>query len=402
MRIENARKAFTIAFLEKKSLELVGWYGIGKSSLVRQFVEYMATLNFTVPGPDGDVLKHKAGEPVGLVECLIPTFAAEEIRGFPMPDYDAEEMFYSVPPMFPSKRSFPDGVPKFGVIFLDEYRLGTDDVVKATTQLLLEGRMGNHSLSSYGHWVVFAASNREEDRLGIGKEPPIITQRKMVLNLEPSIAQTVQWMEDNEQTLRIPAAFRFFAKENPSVVLSMKTPDTGEPFCTPRTLAEAAQICLRYMEITRYRPKNKFDIPTEDDLLLDLMGSKIGVAAAAQMQSYAGMIGQVPAYEDIMADPKMAPLPDPERMDAAYVTITVIEYQAGDYSRVPDGQQPDIDKLDHEIDALVTYLMRLPKEFQVVGLTRTFAKCPAIYSHPKVREIALKNPSVLKAISGTS
>ncbi len=401
MRIENAIKALTVSFLEQKAVEMVGWYGIGKSSIVRDFTKHLEGLRFSVSTkqPDGTYVEHKhtPGEPVGLIECLVPTYAVEDLRGFPMPDYDNSEMFYSIPPFFPNERKFSEGVPKFGVVFLDEYRLAPDEVVKATTQLLLEGRMGDHYLSQYGHWVVFAASNREQDRVGIGKEAPIITQRKQVYELEPNIQSTVDWMEKHEVSDRILPVFRFFAQSNPGIVLSMKTPDDGKPFCTPRSLVEASQLTWRYMQLMQYKPTNKFDIPM-DDFTLEQLASKIGTGAAAGLQQYSRMVGQVPAYADIIKDPGKAILPSAERMDAAYVTITVIEHQAGDYSRDKDGQI-DIERLEVEIDSLVTYLMRLPAEFQVVGLIRTFKRCPAIYSHPKVREIARKNPSVLKAIS---
>lgn len=399
MRIEQVRKAMMIAFLEKKALELVSGFGIGKTTMFRDFAKFLEGIEFTVPGPDGEPLTHRKGEPVGFEECLIPTYAVEDIRGFPMPDYDRGEMFYSVPPFFPSKRKYPNGIPKFGIIYLDEYRLGPDEVVKATTQLLLEGRMGDHSLAQFGHWCVFAASNREEDRVGIGKEPPIITQRKMVLNVEPNIRALTAWMEANEERLHVPATFRLFAGENPEVVLSMKTPDNGQPFCTPRSLVEAGQLCWRHMRLTGYQPSNKYDIPSKDDFLIELLASKIGESAAAQLQQFGSMIGLVPKYEEIIKNPNTAVLPATDRMDAAYVTITAIEHQAGDWSREADGSL-DMERLEKEVDSLVTYLMRLPAEFQVTGLLRTFKKCPDIYSHPKVHTIAKTNPSVLKAISG--
>ena len=397
MKMEQLQRALTIAFFERKSLELVGWFGIGKTEGVHEFVRNLTNSNFKVRAADGSWLVHKKGEPVGLEVCLIPTYAVEDIRGFPMPDYDNEEMFYSLPPFFPSERKYPDGIPRFGVILLDECRLGPDEVVKAITQFFLERKIGDHSLDQYGHWVVFAASNREEDRVGIGKEPPIITQRKMVINLEPTIGAFTKWLEAHEEERGVPPIFRFFAQENPSVVLSLKTPDTGEPFCTPRTLVEAGQLCNRYMQMIKFQGKNKYDIPWDDDFLVEIMGSKIGTGAAAQLQQYSRMVGHVPAYTDIIKNPDKAVLPTFERVDAQYVTITVIEHQAGDWSREKDGTY-DYEKLDKEVDSLVRYLMRLPPEFQVVGLTRTFKKCPEIYSHPLVARIAKENPTVLKAL----
>jgi hypothetical protein len=402
MLIKHIPKALMVCFMEQKALELVGPFGIGKSTSIRDFTDTLTKMNFTVQTrlPDGTVERHqhRKGEPVGLVECLVPTFAVEDIRGFPMPDYEKGEMFYSVPPFFPSSRTFPNGIPKFGIIFLDEYRLGPDEVVKATTQLLLEGRIGDHSLTQYGHWVVFAASNREEDRVGIGKEAPIITQRKFVVEIEPHIDATVKWLEANEERLGVPPVVRFFARENPAIVFS-KVPDDGKPFCSPRSLVEAGQVLQRYMKIINYEPKNKYDIPSTDDFVLELMAGKIGEGAAAQLQQYARMVGQVPAYGDIIERPKSAVLPGIDRPDAAFVTITLIEHQAGDYSRDPKTGEFDVERMDKEIDSLVTYLMRLPAEFQVTSLRRTFKKVPSIYSHPKIAEIAQKNPSLLKAIS---
>jgi len=401
MRIQHINKALMVSFLTKQALELVGGFGIGKSSVIRDFAQMLETTPFAITQPDGSKLVHKKGEPVGLIECLVPTYAVEDIRGFPMPDYKKGEMFYSIPPFFPNSRKYPEGIPKFGIIFLDEYRLGPDEVVKATTQLLLEGRIGDHSLSEYGHWVVFAASNREEDRVGIGKEAPIVTQRKMVIEMEPDLQALLDWMERHETgehgVPAFPPAVRFFAKDNPGLVIGAETPDDGKPFCTPRTLVQAGQLLNQYMTLTHFKPANRFDVPV-DDFSLELLASKIGEGAAAQLQTYARLIGQVPAYEDIMKTPDTAQLPDPERLDAAHCTIQVIEHQAGDWSRDPDGEIDTI-KLEQEVDALVTYLMRLPSEFQVVGIRRTFKRCPALYAHPKIREIAKSNPSVLKAIS---
>lgn len=397
MNIQDVPKALMIAFMESKALELVAGYGIGKSTMVKDFAAGLTDKSFVVHNREGKRLRHRKGEPVGLVTCLVPTYSAEEIRGFPMPDYENEEMFYSVPPFFPSERTFPNGVPRFGIIFLDEYRLGHDEVVKATTQLLLEGRMGDHSLDQYGHWVVFAASNREEDGLGIGREPPIVTQRKMVINVEPNVMASLAWLEANEARLNIPPVIRFFTEKNPDLVLGMKTPDNGQPFPTPRSMCEAGQLAQRYMTLTNYKQSNKFDIPSDDSFLLELMASKVGTGAAAQLQTFSRLVGQVPDYMDIVKHPDTCTVPDAERMDACNVTIQVIAAQAGDYSR--DGNTHDQEKLEKEMDSLVTYLMRLPAEFQVTGMTRTFKNCPAIYSHPKVRLIAKENPSVFRAIS---
>lgn len=398
MKIDKIPQALMIALLEGKAVELVGWYGIGKSSLVRQLAELLVSMPFTVTNKRGQVIRHKAGEPVGLVECLIPTYMVEDVRGFPLPDYERGEMYYSVPPFFPSSRKFPNGIPKIGIIFLDEYRLGPDEVVKASTQLLLEGRIGDHDLAEYGHWVVFAASNREEDRVGIGKEAPIITQRKMVINMEPDHATSLSWLEKNEERLGVPPVFRLFMQDNPNEVLSMKTPDTGAPFCTPRTLVEAGQLMRRYMEMTHFKGKNAYDIPM-DGFAMEIMASKIGDGTAGQLQAYAGLVGQVPKYEDIIRAPKTCTLPEFERLDANFVVITVIEAQIGNYSKDENGEL-DAELLDKEVDSVVTYLMRLPAEFQVTGLRRTLNKRPEVYGHPKVRQIARENPSVLKAISG--
>lgn len=248
-----------------------------------------------------------------------------------------------MPPIFPNEEKFPGGVPEHGVLFLDEYLQAPQDVRKAAARLLEERKIGDYSLDDFGHWVVFAASNRAQDRSGTGKPMAFETNRKLELEIEPDLDSWVAWATVNS----VHPLFIAFAKANPGLVFTDKVPDHGKPFATPRSFVRCNRL-LQTMAKS-FGSTGHHGLPLEHPAAIEVAGGLIGMEVAATLLAFLSMADQLPSYEEIVASPKKAQVPGTDRADALYAVSEMIAFRA---------------KKD-DMDSLVTYIERMPEEFQL-------------------------------------
>src|SRR5579863_7529168 len=171
MNIEQAKQVLVrthIAAIAKNrrasGMMLVSGPGIGKSEGTVQYCE---------------ALSRSVQEPVGLVVEMLATYMSADVRGFMLPVKSDEpggrpRSVFSDPAWLPCKSNtafvLPDGtwhargswdgaiLPRYGVLFLDEFAQADEDVKKPAAELLLNGRVGQAELLP-GYRVV-AAGNR--------------------------------------------------------------------------------------------------------------------------------------------------------------------------------------------------------------------------------------------------
>jgi hypothetical protein len=263
-----------------------------------------------------------------------------DVRGFGLPDKDTDGnriMTFTLPPW-----SVKKGEPQYGILFLDELGQASHDVQKPAAELLLHRRVGQYQLPP--GWIVVAASNREADRSGVLRELAFITNRRMVINIEPNLDAWVDWAE---KTNVHPLAIAF-ARHKPGIVFADKVPEKSGPFCTPRSLVMASELI------------GEEDMATFTECACGL----IGEGAAGEFVAFLRVAEQLPKFEDIVKDPTGVPVPT--RPDASYAAMQMIAHRVCEKTAV----------------SAFRYLSRMAKEFQVAGLRGTFNRVPSVVRSP--------------------
>jgi hypothetical protein len=323
--------------------ELVSGPGMGKSAINEQAACEMSV---------------ELQQPVAYIPFFLSTVEPPDVRGFGIPEKTASgerRMVYTKAPWMPGGDSgfiFEGGVRRrakngeiaaFGILNLDEFRQAGLDTQKPAAELLLNRRVGESHLPE--GYIVTACSNRESDRSGVQRELAFITNRRMVIKIEPQLDPWVNWAEKNNIH---PLAIAF-ARTKPATVFTDTIPEKPGPFCTPRSLVLASQLI------------GELDMGTFTECACGL----IGEGAAGEFVAFLRVAEQLPKFEEIVKDPKNTPVPT--RPDASYAAMQMIAHRVDEKTAV----------------AAFTYLSRMQKEFQVAGLRGTFNRVPNVVRSPE-------------------
>jgi hypothetical protein len=287
------------------AIELVSGPGLGKSSSVGQMCRDLA---------------HEIDEPVGLVTFMLATISSVDVRGFMLPVKSATGMdtVFSTPPWYPTRANMivflPDGsviprgqydgaLPRVGVLFLDEFGQAEDEVKKAAAELLLHGEVGTTALPC--DWRVVAASNRMSDKSGVMRAMAFITNRRLEVNVAPSLPAWLLWANAEDPATRPHYQTLSFAQKNADLVFRDAIPAAPGPFCTPRTL------CLMDKDLQALASEEdiaKGRMPI-DSLAREVCAGWIGAGEAAQWMTHLKFADELPEWSAVEKNPDTAKLP---------------------------------------------------------------------------------------------
>lgn len=368
MHFNQLNEALYAAYLSKLSVELVGPPGCGKSQSMVQFAQWL-----------GETI----GKPVGIITEHLSRLESIDLGGIPHKVEDDEGRLitvFSQPPVFPNLQRFPNGIPEHGILFLDEFGQAPNDVKKPAARLLEERKLGAFSLDSFGHWVVFAASNRAKDRSGVGREMAFMQNRKAVINMEPSLESWLQWAKKND----IHPLFVAFAQSHPELVFLDAVPEEDGPFCTPRSLVKTNDYFVALSKVNPGMANNHHGLPLESDVAIEFAAGLIGEATSAALMAYIRMADELPSFEEIVSNPESAHVPGDGRMDAIYAISQTCAYRVTKETALP----------------VFKYITRFPEENQIATLKTATARNPEIVSNPDFYKWIQKNQKLLMAVAG--
>lgn len=263
---------------------------------------------------------------------FLSTVEPPDVRGWPF--REGRKMDFTDAPWMPDSNDANNGV-----VFLDEFRQAGHDTQKPAAELLLNGAVGSSRLPI--EYMVIAASNREQDRSGVQRELAFVTNRRVLVPIQPNLDSWVEWAEDPEwgDVHWIGIAF---AKHMPGIVFSDKVPEKPGPFCTPRSFVKTTRMIGHFT----------------DAEFSELAAGTMGEGAAAEFISYMRVVDQLPEFEEIKKDPKKCKLPDSSRPDAQHACTQMIAHRVDAESAEPAFE----------------YLKRMPREFQVSGIKAAMRK----------------------------
>ena len=254
-----------------------------------------------------------------------------------------------------------------GVIFIDEADKMDIDVKKVVGEMALSGRCGPHKLPK--GWVVWMAGNRAGDRSGSTKELDHLINRRDEIDVTDDLASWEMWCIKRGVHHTIIA----FGVGNPHIVFPDGAPEKQGPFCTPRSLVEAADLLVTLSG-------NSTELRT-DDTAVEFTAGMIGNAAAAQLFATIRLESETPKLETIIANPTGAKIPGAP--DAQMLTCYKLAALATEATLAP----------------IVTYMQRLPADFAVTFAKALVTRIPAFGAKKPMIDWCIANASLMSMMN---
>jgi hypothetical protein len=342
------------------SIEMMSAPGRGKSQFNADTVEIMS---------------ERDGEEWGFATLFLATQTPPDLLGYVFKGertWDDKKVAISeatLPSWMMTSKGKPVWAHKRGILLLDEYGQGEADVKRASAELLLNKQLGPWKLPE--GWSVIACSNRASDRSGVTKSFDFVINRRMEINITDDLEAWLNWAATHD----VMPLTQAFAKQNPQIVFQDGVPDKQGPWCTPRSLVMADQ---QLQALAKY---NGGRVPDAGPAL-ELVGGLISTGSAAQYFSFVRLQNEMPPYEKIISDPKKAKVP--EKPDA----LMLVAFQLAHNVRAD------------EVNPVLTYVDRMPKEFSVTFATAACKRDVSLVAHPGFYKWAMQNASLMAAIIG--
>lgn len=285
-------------------------------------------------------------------------------------------MSYARPDWWPTDALTKDhGV----VIFLDEWGKTPPDVKKVFAPMILERRIGPRMLPENTHVVL--ASNRAQDKSGEYDNPAHIENRRMKLDIRPDFKGWQRWaFRHGVHPLTIA-----FAERHISEVFRDSVPSEIGPFCTPRSLVKMDEALQTWTRHSTGKAEGPLEKLTSDALAMHMSAGWVGVAVSTGYHAFIRVADELPSLEEIKSKPKTCKLPEKSRPDAVLVICNQLA--------------STIDEKNSE--SYLTYVSRMPKEFQVSTATKFFERDPsvvkAIFTSSQFADWAHKNADIIQA-----
>lgn len=242
---------------------LLGGTGIGKSAIVRAYVDDIAEDRKVVVDKINPTQKE-----FGFIDFRLSLYESVDLGGLPYIN-DANEQ----------KRAFLGNLPVSGegILFFDEYAQAHNSIQAICGQLLYEGRIGDYSLPK--GWKVICAGNRATDRAGSNKLPSHVVGRCTMIDFEHSTDDWLAWASKNDICSDI-LGFISFQPE----LLNDFDPKITTPQPSPRSWARLSDTL-------------KIDPPKE--VLQLIVQGDIGERASIEFMSFLSLKNDVPNLQDI-------------------------------------------------------------------------------------------------------
>jgi hypothetical protein len=326
---------------------LQGEPGIGKSSIIKMLQER-----------------------TGYAACYIdvPNMDLGDIA-MPIIDHETKTTRY-----YPNAR-FQFHLNKPVIVMLDEFSKGADPVKNMLHPLLevMNPRLGDVPVPKGS--IIFMTGNLASDGVGDGLKAHTKMRISTVETSKPSSREWLEWAANND----IAPVVMAWVDQHPYALASYREGDQqGNPFIFIPNTVQGAVVTPRTLELASNIVKQRHSF---DGLALhaSLVGT-IGAAAATSLSSFIAHQDSLPAWQDIVTDPKRTPLPKEQG------AIAVLVY--GAIERVTKDTLP----------ALLEYMSRIEEEWQIVlglGLARSKSKQSMAFTCKAFAEWTLKNEDLL-------
>lgn len=255
-----------------------------------------------------------------------------DLKGFPtvVGTGKTKQMTFVPPDFLPTKGK--------GVLFLDEMNSAPRAVQAAAYQLVLDRKIGEYELPA--GWAVVAAGNRAGDRAVVNDMPSALANRLVHIDFEVDVDDWYHWALAHN----VSDITRAFIKFRPTLLHAFDPAANQRAFPTPRSWVFVDDIIQSGLVA---------------DTEFELIKGAVGEGAAAEYLSFTRMAMNLPSADEILVAPDTAPVPSEPA--AMYAVCTMLDKKA----------------TPNTMGRLMTYVERLPLEFQVLFVRAAAIAAPA-------------------------
>lgn len=330
--------------------------GIGKTSVISNSIPQLAKM---------------FKQNIGLVTLNGGNLNVMDTMGYLMPDTKdgVKVSEFSKPFWWFTDEGLPLDHYDGGIIFIDEEDKAPIDVKKVLGEMKLSMRFGPHKLPP--GWVTWSAGNNPDDRSGSTKDLDHLINRRIEIHVTPHLQSWKDWAFK----AGINPTFIAYADNHPDVVFPTNVPKNQGPWCTPRSFVQIAR------DLDVFAEANNGNIPT-DALTQEHVAGGIGHGAVASLFAYIKLGQEMPSFHDIIANPATTKVPT--RADAQMLVCYRLAAKVA----------------EEQMDAVVTYVERLPKEFSVTFAKAACRRDASLLNTGAITRWCANNHSLMTAISG--
>lgn len=309
MRASNLSVAIDTAYRINRPLMLWGPPGCGKTALVKD-----AASRLNVPMIDW---------PLVLMDPV-------DMRG--TPDQDRKER---VTRWLPPAELPTDGE---GILFLDELPQAKADTKNVAARLVLERRIGDYRLPP--GWRIMAAGNRAQDASSATPLPKHLDNRFWHQEFTLSVEDWLAWAEAHDIDYRVYA----YIKYRSDALLDFDPRSKDPAFASPRSW----ELCS---DLIKDLDKNGDMMTSIDiDVRADYFSGAVGRGRGTELSGFLQVMDSLVTTDEVFATPGTAAISNDPAV--CYALVCALATAA---------------KRD-TLDAMLTYVGRLPDEFAVVAM----------------------------------
>lgn len=313
--------------------------GIGKTSMCRQVFKYLR---------DRDA---KKGITWGFGTIFAATQTPPDLIGYQFKgekvfDINGKQVAVTVTdPSVPLWMISEEGKPAFMYdrffLVIDEYGQGEPDTKRSLAEIFLNGGTSPWYLPEGS---VRIACTNQGARYGVSKDFDFCIARRTFIDI---VGDAKVWVEDfadkqyhfQGQDWITSPVLKAWALANPTVLFESE-PEKQGPWCNPRTLCSAD----RYLQVKAQFNGGKFP---QDALTMESMAGTIGMPATQSVMQHLTYKLELPAYEDVVADPQNTPVPT--RADL----LMLMAYELAGMTQAKD------------LTPCLQYVKRMPKDMNI-------------------------------------
>lgn len=244
------------------------------------------------------------------------------------------------------------------VCFIDDIGQAPHAVQAALMQLIQAREIDGQKISD--HVVFVGATNDASHMAGVTSIlEPVKSRWHTILTLDLDLEEWVKWALGPG---KMPAELVAFTRFRPALLTTKFAPTrelTNSP--SPRTVAAIGQWLKTGI--------NDYDV----------LAGAAGATYAAELVAFLKIFKAIPDLDAIIANPNGARLPDTADASLVLALCTALAYRA----------------TKDNFEAIITYLTRFPKEYEVMAVRDAITRDPALAGHKDFTAWSINNVEAL-------
>lgn len=281
-----------------------------------------------------------------LIDIRLTSHDPADMAGYPMPNRERGRTEFLPVDMIPLEDDeLPKGKDGWLVLF-DELTSISRTMQAAAYKVLLDRMVGQRRVHSRVRMA--AAGNRETDNAIAEQMGTALQSRLVHFEARSDLKSWLNWAERNDIDWRITSFLRF----RPDLLNNFDPDHEDKTFACERTWD--------------FLNRMVHPLPKIDRDLRPLVAGTVGQGPAMEFIGYQAIQGQVATYEDVVKNPVGAPVPDEPSAQFAVSGMLASSTQKADLERV------------------MTYVQRLPGEFQFCMAQAMFRRNPDYLDEPSM------------------